>query len=64
MRTRKKKTGESTNAPSGHRGVPGRHHYEYAPPESKERGLTDESRSAHAPRPPDAVAVKTRSLKE
>jgi len=60
MRTPRKKTGESTDAPSGDPGVPGRHHYEYAPPESKEQGQTDEAGSEHAPRPPDAGAVKTR----
>jgi hypothetical protein len=64
MRTRKTKTGESTNAPSCHRGVPGRHHYEYAPPESKEHGKTDAAQLAHARRGPDAGAAKTRSMKE
>jgi hypothetical protein len=64
MRTRKKKTGESTDAANGDRGVPGRHHYEYAPPESIEQGKTDAARSAHARRPQDAGAVKTRSMKE
>jgi hypothetical protein len=63
MRMRKEKTGKSTVASSGHRGVPGRHHYEYAPPESKEQGKTAAARSAHARRPPDAGAVKTRSVK-
>ena len=64
MRTRKKKTGASTDAPGGLRGVPGRHHYEYAPPESKEQGQTNEAGSAQAPRPPEDGAVKTRSVKE
>jgi hypothetical protein len=64
MSTRKKKTGESTDAPSGHQGVPGRHHYEYAPSVSKEEGQTDEAGSAQAPRPPEDGAVITRSVKE
>jgi hypothetical protein len=63
MRTRKKKTVESIDAASGHRGVRRRHHYEYAPPVSIEQGKTGAAQSAHARRPPDAGAVKTRSVK-
>jgi hypothetical protein len=59
MRTRKKKT-ESTDAARGDRGVPGRHHYEYAPPESIEQEKRHAVRSAR----PDAGANRTRSVKE
>jgi hypothetical protein len=69
MSTRNRKKGGSAEA-SGHRGVPGRRHYEYAPPESNEQGKTDAARSAsidahgqaHAQRPPDSG--KARSVKE
>jgi hypothetical protein len=73
MRTRKRKKGESTDEASGQQGVSGRHHYEYAPAESKEQGKTDAVRSAasidahgqaHVQRPPDSGAVKARSVKE
>jgi hypothetical protein len=63
MKTRKKKTGEPTDAASGHRGVRGRHHYEYAPPQSVPQGTMDGARSTHPLRPADAGA-KARSVKE
>ena len=73
MSTRGKRKGESTDEVSGQGGVPGRHHYEYAPPETNEQGTTDTVRSAasidahgqaHVQRPPDSGAVKARSVKE
>jgi hypothetical protein len=73
MSTRKRKKGESTDEASSQQGVPGRHHYEYAPPETKEQGKMDAVRSAasidahgqvHAQRPADSGAVKARSVKE
>jgi hypothetical protein len=73
MRMRRKRKGESTDQRSTPHGVPGRHHYEYAPPAGNPQGKTDAARShssidargqAHALRPPDSGAVKSRSVKE
>jgi hypothetical protein len=73
MRMRRKKKGELTDEVSGHQGVPGRHHYEYAPPESDPQKKTDAVRAAssidadsepHAQRPPDSGAAKARWVKE
>jgi hypothetical protein len=72
MSTRGKKKGESTDEASGQGGVPVRRHYEYAPSESNQ-GTTQAARSkssnndcgqAHAQRPPDAGAIRKRSVKE
>jgi hypothetical protein len=60
MGTRKRKKGESTGA-SDHRGVPGRRHYEYAPPESNEQGRTDAVRSASSV---DAHGQRTRNVRQ